>query len=143
MFTINIRLHDPKDHKIWKLVFGKHQFKKSLPCVDIGLYEGHCFYIKDIEMLTEHWECVGCQQRFIRHNNHTLHITENLFSGGKTKLICKGKKFKHMNSSEKVCYGGNTQLVTLVANGLKNSLKKYISTFTMLFVDMVVKGVSR
>ena len=48
MFTVNIRLYEPEDQKIWKLVFGKHQFKKCLPCVDIGLYEGHCFYIKDI-----------------------------------------------------------------------------------------------
>ena len=48
MFTVNIRLYEPEDQKIWKLAFGKHQFKKCLPCVDIGLYEGHCFYIKDI-----------------------------------------------------------------------------------------------
>ena len=110
MFTVNIRLHELKEQKIWKLVFGKHQFKKSLPSVAIGLYEGHCFYSKYIEMLTEHWECVGCQQRFTKHDNHTLHITEYLCSGGKTKLIRKGKKIKLiMNSSEKVFYGGNTQ----------------------------------
>ena len=38
------------------------------------------------------------------------HITSYLCSEGKTKLICKGEKFKHIiNSSEKVFYGGNTQ----------------------------------
>ena len=85
---------------VWKLVFGKNQFKKNLPCVDIGLFvyedhdraerggeqsdsgaganqadkrkprQGHCFFIKDIELLTKLWECVGCQQRFNRHDNY-------------------------------------------------------------------------
>ena len=110
MFSVNIRLYEPKDQKVWKLVFGKDQFKTNLPCVDIGLYEGHCFYIKNIELLTELWECSGCQQRFNRHDNYNRHVTEKRCSGGKTQLICKGEKFKHiMNSSEKVFYGGNTQ----------------------------------
>ena len=78
--------------------------------MNIGLYEGHCFYIKDLNGLTQHWECDGCEQRFNRHDNYNRHVTENLCSGGKTKLICKGGKFKHiMNSTEKVFYGGNTQ----------------------------------
>ena len=60
---------------VWKLVFGKNQFRKNLPCVDIGLFvcedlvrekseadkqnqrRGHCFFIKDIELLTKLWEC--------------------------------------------------------------------------------------
>ena len=110
MFSVNIRLYEPKDQNVWKLVFGKDQFKPNLPCVDIGLYKGHCFFIKDIEMLTKLWECSGCQQRFNRHDNYNRHVTEKRCSGGKTQLICKGKKFKHiMNSSEKVFYGGNTQ----------------------------------
>ncbi len=109
-FKINIRLYEPKNQKVWKLVFGKDQFKKSLPCVDIGLYEGHCFYIKNIELLTGHWECSGCEQRFTIHTNYNRHVTKKLCSGGKTQLICEGKRFKHiMSSSEKVFYGGNTQ----------------------------------
>ena len=45
-FKINIRLFEPKrneDKTAWRLVFGKNQFKKNLPCVDIGLfvYEDH------------------------------------------------------------------------------------------------------
>ncbi|EDO45322.1 predicted protein, partial [Nematostella vectensis] len=77
---------------------------------DIGLYKGHCFFIKNIELLTEHWECSGCEQRFNRHDNYNRHVTEKRCSGGKTQLICKGEKFKHiMSSSEKVFYGGNTQ----------------------------------
>ena len=117
---------------VWKLVSGKNQFRKNLPCVDIGLFvyedhseagddedeaekdnrysrQGHCFFIKDIELLTKTWECGGCGQRFNRHDNYNRHITSGTCGGGKTKLICPGTKFRRiMNSSEIVFYGGNT-----------------------------------
>ena len=129
-FKVNIRLFEPvqESKTVWKLVFGKNQFKKNLPCVDIGLFvyedhdreqseadkrkprEGHCFFIKDIELLTKLWECVGCQQRFNKHDNYNRHVTGGGCDGGKTKLICPGRKFERtMNSSEKVFYGGHTK----------------------------------
>ena len=96
-FKVNIRLFElakesetveesetAKESKtVWRLVFGKNQFRKNLPCVDIGLFvyedhdkaerggeqsdsgaganqadnqnprRGHCFFIKDIELLTK------------------------------------------------------------------------------------------
>ena len=125
-FKVNIRLFElAKESKtVWKLVFGKNQFKKNLPCVDIGLFvyedygedeaeednrdsrQGHCFFIKDIELLTKLWECAGCGQRFNRHDNYNRHVTGGTCGGGKTKLICPGGKFERiMNSSEKVFYG--------------------------------------
>ena len=110
---------------VWRLVFGKNQFRKNLPCVDIGLFvnedhdreqsekdkrdsrQGHCFFIKDIELLTKTWECDGCGQRFNRHDNYNRHLTGGTCDGGKTKLICPGEKFERiMNSSEKIFYGG-------------------------------------
>ena len=112
---------------VWKLVFGKNQFRKNLPCVDIGLFvnedhdsgaganqadnqnprRGHCFFIKDIELLTKLWECAGCHQRFNKHVNYNRHVTGGTCGGGKTKLICPGEKFERiMNSSEIVFYGG-------------------------------------
>ena len=128
-FKINIRLFEPRENEdktAWRLVFGKNQFKKNLPCVDIGLFvyedhdekqaekdnrysrQGHCFFIKDIELLTKTWECVGCRQRFKRHDNYNRHVTGGTCGGGKTKLICPGEKFERiMNSTEKVFYGGN------------------------------------
>ena len=128
-FGVNIRLFEPVEESktVWKLVFGKNQFKKNLPCVDIGLFvyedhdreqsetdkrkpRGHCFFIKDIELLTKLWECVGCQQRFNKHVNYNRHVTGGTCDGGKTKLICPGRKFERiMNSSEKVFYGGHTK----------------------------------
>ena len=128
-FKVNIRLFEPRENEdktAWRLVFGKNQFKKNLPCVDIGLFvyedhdekqaekdnrysrQGHCFCIKDIELLTKTWECVGCRQRFNRHDNYNRHVTGGTCGGGKTKLICPGGKFERiMNSTEKVFYGGN------------------------------------
>ena len=128
-FKINIRLFEPRENEdktAWRLVFGKNQFKKNLPCVDIGLFvyedhdeepaeknkrysrQGHCFFIKNIELLTKTWECVGCRQRFNRHDNYNRHVTGGTCGGGKTKLICPGEKFERiMNSTEKVFYGGN------------------------------------
>ena len=129
-FKVNIRLFEPEEESktVWKLVFRKNQFRKNLPCVDIGLFvyedhdrkqseahyrdsrQGHCFFIKDIELLTKLWECAGCQQRFNKHVNYNRHLTGSTCSGGKTKLICPGGKFERiMNSSEKVFYGGNTK----------------------------------
>ena len=127
-FKVNIRLFEPEKERktAWKLVFGKNQFRKNLPCVDIGLFvyedrdreqseddnqnprRGHCFFIKDIELLTKLWECAGCQQRFNNHDNYNRHVTGGTCSGGKTKLICPGGKFERiMNSSEIVFYGGD------------------------------------
>ena len=127
-FKVNIRLFEPRENKdktAWRLVFGKNQFKKNLPCVDIGLFvyedhdekqaeednryyrQGHCFFIKDIELLTKTWECGGCGQRFNRDDNYNRHVTGGTCGGGKTKLICPGEKFERiMNSTEKVFYGG-------------------------------------
>ena len=127
---VNIRLFEPvenNDKTVWKLVFGKNQFKKNLPCVDIGLFvyedhdkkqseaynrksrQGHCFFIKDIELLTKLWECSGCNQRFNDHRNYNRHLTSGTCEGGKTKLLCPGGEFQRiMNSSEKVFYRGNT-----------------------------------
>ena len=135
-FKVNIRLFElaKESETVWRLVSGKNQFRKNLPCVDIGLFvyedhekeqsekgrergeadkrdsrQGHCFFIKDIELLTKTWECGGCGQRFNRHDNYNRHITSGTCGGGKTKLICPGTKFSRiMNSSEIVFYGGNT-----------------------------------
>ena len=61
-FQVNIRLYKSVNNSAWKLVFGQH--RRSLPNIDLGLYERNCFYIKDLNVLANHWECVGCQQRF-------------------------------------------------------------------------------
>ena len=51
-FQVNIRLYESLKNSGWKLVFGQH--RRSLPNVDISLYEGHCFYIKDLNVLVNY-----------------------------------------------------------------------------------------
>ena len=137
-FKANIRLFEPKAESkteeesktVWRLVSGKNQFRKNLPCVDIGLFvyedhekeqsekdkrdsrQGHCFFIKDIELLTKTWECGGCRQRFNRHDNYNRHITSGTCDGGKFERI--------MNSSAKVFYGGNTNFSYAACQWIKN-----------------------
>ena len=45
-----------------------------------------------------------------RNKDLTVHLKEERCTGGKTKTICPGSKFRHIfNSSEKVFYGGDTK----------------------------------
>ena len=110
-FKINIRMFEPKeDQETWVLVYGKGKIKKQLPTLDAGLHKDHCFFIKDLPLLTNSWECNGCEQRFNRHDNYNRHLNDNTCTGGKTQVICMGKKcVPEMSWSEKIFYGGNTQ----------------------------------
>ena len=54
-FQVNIRLYKSLNNSVWMLAFGQVQHRKSLPNIDISLYEGHCFYIKDLNILANHW----------------------------------------------------------------------------------------
>ena len=60
-----------------------------------------------MDVLCQNWECLACKQIFNQSRNLDRHLTNGSCNGGKTKLICNGKKFKRIsNSSEKVFYGG-------------------------------------
>ena len=108
----NIMLYEPKKNAGygWRLVYGKVQYKSDLPTINMGLLGGHCFYIKKMDVLCNRWECKGCKQIFTRNENLIRHLKDERCTGGKTKIICSGGKFKHiLNSSEKVFYGGDTK----------------------------------
>ena len=68
--NVNIMLYEPKKDRgkdagsIWRLVYGKIQHKSDLPIINMGLLEGHCFYIKKMDVLCKQWECKGCKQIF-------------------------------------------------------------------------------
>ena len=114
-FQVNIRLYEPVNQLAWRLVFWEAPDTSIASSIanniDIGLYEGHCFYIKELNILTNHWESVECQQRFTHHDSCGRQVAKNRCTAGQPKLVCPGKRLKHiMNASEKVFYGGNTQL---------------------------------
>ena len=68
-------LHEPKKDRgkdggsIWRLVYGKIQHKNDLPTINMGLLGGHCFYIKNMNVLCKRCGCKGCRQIFTR-NKH-------------------------------------------------------------------------
>ena len=106
---INIMLYEPKQKETWRLVYGKLQYKKGLPTLNIGLLDGHCFFIKDLDVLAKRWECKGCKQVFTKSCNLTKHLQDDRCNGGKTKEVCKGKQIKRVfSASDNVFYGGDT-----------------------------------
>ena len=110
VFQSNLRLYEPMNQSAWRLVLGEASDSSIANNIDIGLYEGHCFYVKDVDILTIRLEYLECQQRFTRHDSYNRHIAKNRCMGGQPTFVCPGEKFRHiMNASEKVFYGGNTQ----------------------------------
>ena len=76
----------------------------------MGLLGGHCFYIKEMDVLCKRCKCKGCRQIFMRNENLIGHLKDERRTGGKTKIISLGGKFKHiLNSSEKVFCGSDTK----------------------------------
>ena len=114
--NVNIMLYEPKTDSgkdaasIWRLVYGKAQHKHNLLTINMGLLGGYCFPIKKMDVLCKPCECKGCRHIFTRNENLIRHLKDERCTGGKTKIICTGGKFKHiLNSSEKVFYGADTK----------------------------------
>ena len=143
-------LYEPKKDSgmdpgsIWRLVYGKIQYKSGLPMVNIGLLGGHCFYIKNMDVLCNRWECKGCKQIFT-HDKNERHLKEGTCTGGKTKMICSGGKFRHILNSSEVFYGGDTKFSYTACQKFeaeigghveKISIGKKISIFITKCVDM-------
>ena len=71
------------------------------------MFGGHCFYINEMDVFCQNWECLACKQIFNQSQNLDCHLTNGFCNGGKTKLICNGNKVKRiLNRSEKVFYRG-------------------------------------
>ena len=96
----NIMLYEPKKDSgkdtgsTWWLVYGKIQHKSESPAVNMGLFQGHCFHIKKMDLLCKRWECKGCWQIFTRDENLIKHLKEGRYTRGKTKIICSGGQFR-------------------------------------------------
>ena len=62
------------------------------------------------------------------------HLKEERCTGGKTKIICSGGKFRHiLNSSDKVFYGGDTKFSYTACQWIAAE----VSTFITKCGDMV------
>ena len=91
---VNIMLYELKEGKgkdaasVWQLVYGKIQHKNGLSAINMGLLGGHCFYIKEMDVLCRQWECKSCRQIFTQNEDLTRYLKEERCTGGKTKIIC-------------------------------------------------------
>ena len=140
-FRVNIGSYEPINQSVWRLVSGHAHHRSYLPNIDIGLHQGQCFYIKNLNVSANHWECAGCQQRFTHHNNYERHVIERRCNGGKPKLVCNGGKFKHiMNSSEKFSMEEIQNSHGKLASGLRVSPSLVVGTSITQCVVMEGKG---
>ena len=79
-YNVNIMLYEPKKDRgkhagsVCQLVYGKVQYKNDLPTINMGLLRGHCFHIKEMDVLCKRWECKGCAQVFTQNENLIRHL---------------------------------------------------------------------
>ena len=76
-FNINIRIFEPKTNSEkapWRLVYGHNQYRKCREDdINLGMLDGHCFYIKILDFLTESLGCEVCRQLFTRGDDLRRH----------------------------------------------------------------------
>ena len=73
--------------------------QNDLPTINMGLLGGHCFYIKKMDVLCKRRKYKVCRQIFTRNEDLTRHLKDERCTGGKTRIICLGGKFKHILNS--------------------------------------------
>ena len=55
-FSINISVYEPKKNSEkapWRLVYGQNLCKEKLDKINLGMFGGHCFYIKNMDVLCQ------------------------------------------------------------------------------------------
>ena len=83
--SVNIIFYEPKRNRgkdaeaIWPIVYGKIQYKNDMLTVNMELLQGHCFYIKKMDVLCTRWECKGCKQIFRRNEDLTRHLRGEMY----------------------------------------------------------------
>ena len=76
--------------------------------MNIGIVEGHCYLIKDLEGLCKIWRCTKCGVAFNRASNLKRHKAE-VDCSPEPKVVCEGKRVEGiLCASDKVFYGTNS-----------------------------------
>ena len=97
----------------------------------IGIVEGHCYLIKDLEGLCKIWRCTKCGAAFNRASNLKRHKTE-VDCSPEPKVICEGKRVEGiLSASDKVFCGTRSgtslkaaQWIACQENTLEATMKK-------------------
>ena len=65
-FNINIRIFEPRknsERAPWGLMYGHNQYRIGRKDdINLGMLDGHGFYIKKFDVLTQSWECEVCKK---------------------------------------------------------------------------------
>ena len=73
--------------------------------MNIGIVEGHCYLIKDLEWLCKIWRCTKCGVASNRASNLKRHKAE-VDCSPEPKVICEGNRVEGiLSASDKVFYG--------------------------------------
>ena len=76
--------------------------------MNIGIVEGHCYLINDLEGLCKIWRCAKCGVAFNKASNLKRHKAE-VDCSPEPKVVCMGKRVEGiLSSSDKVFYGTNS-----------------------------------
>ena len=77
-WKFNIRIFEPRTNSEkapWRLVYVHNKYRKCREDdITLGLLDGHCFYIKSLDVLTQRWECEVCKQLF-KGEYHLDHLS--------------------------------------------------------------------
>ena len=68
------------------------------PLLNMGLYDGHAFLIKDLKQVTNNYSCGGCQARFTQSCHLVRHVA-NSCSRGQTKISCPNTRIQFPSSA--------------------------------------------
>ena len=83
----------------------RDRFGTGEQIMNIGIVEGHCYLIKDLEGLCKIWRCTKCGVAFNKASNLKRHKTE-VDCSPEPKVICEGKRVEGiLSGSDKVFYG--------------------------------------
>ena len=94
-------------------MFCQNQYEETLYSIDVRMFGGNCFYIKNMDILCQKWECLACKQI--------------LCNKRKTNLFSNEKKFKcFLNSNEKVA---NQILTNQHVNGMITWVERQVNTY--------------
>ena len=70
----------------------------GLPLLNMGLFNGHAFLIKDLKQVTNNYTCGGCQARFTQSCHLVRHVASSC-SRGQTKINCPNTRIRFPSSA--------------------------------------------
>jgi hypothetical protein len=115
-FKIGIRVYEPNENGVWRLIRQPAHYDAILGkdgVMTIGFYNNHAFLITDIKKVVNIYACGHCDQQFTNSQNLQRHADR--CSRGEAKLVCVGSQVERPESAyERAFYPrGNASFVSI------------------------------